>query len=987
MMELMKLQSHTHELESILMGFKESAELPKAHISLFLRGIDAARSILDGEDVAFDFSVGETETSSVSEPVAPVQAAAEAHTEAHTEAAVSAAQAVEDIVSPASDVALDESLLVDFIPECDDILARVSERLKTIEENPSEAGLDLLGDLYREMHSLKGGAGLVGLKSMAEVAHAIESCLDPIRQGSHQMNKAFFDVLYKGVEIIELEIECLRGKMPRDQVEVMAGRIVKTLMLAAEQLPVRESAGQPEKSAEKSTEAPKTEPVKTAVAKSEPAKADAQTAKAAEKPADTTGSRAAESGEASAGASIRVPVSLLDSLMTLMGEMVLVRNQVIQYSNRTEDLSFQNLSQRLNVVTSEIQDQMMRTRMQPIGNVLSKFHRVARDLSQELGKDIHLTVIGAETELDKSLLEAIKDPLTHIVRNSCDHGIETIEARRAAGKPDTGHVTIRSFHEGGQVVVEISDDGKGLNREALLKKGIERGLISESDASKMPDRDIFNLIFAPGFSTAQQITNVSGRGVGMDVVRTNIEKVGGVVDLSSVLGKGTTIRLRIPLTLAIVPALIVRGGDETFAIPQLKLAELVCVDPTTGGQIEYIQGAPVYRLRGQLLPLIDLNSVLGRTGRRNPEASVNIVVLNADHYRFGLIVDSIDDTADIVVKPLNRLLKSLSVYSGATILGDGSIALILDVMGIAEQQKLTLGQSVRSNTEKEEVVEHRDVQEFLLFNLNSPTTHAILLQYVRRLEEFPVSTIEYSGRQRVVRYRGSILPIISLNQFFGLSEDMAKGSSVKRAEDVLSVIVTQRGDASYGIEVNEILDVLQTTVPMDSGLIDQTGIMGNLAMDNEVIVVVDPVHIAPKSLSATRKKGPNAGVRILYADDSPFFRKHVGTILTDAGHVVTVARDGREAVEILEKKGAGGFDVVLSDIEMPRMDGFELAKHLRQDSRWSEIPLVALTTQIDRKHVEIGQEAGFDVYLEKVKPDELSKTIDEVVGASGERVA
>lgn len=494
----------------------------------------------------------------------------------------------------------------------------------------------------------------------------------------------------------------------------------------------------------------------------------------------------------------------------------------------------------------------------------------------------------------------------------------------------------------------------------------------------------------------------------MDVVRSNIERIGGVVELSSDSGKGMQIRLKIPLTLAIVPAMIVRCDNDRYAIPQVKLVELVRVDKSgVENKIEYLQGKPVYRLRGNILPLIDLKGVLKFPNYQDQlmeSDAINIVVLNAERQFFGLVVDEILDTADIVVKPLNRFLKFLSIYSGATVLGDGSVAIILDVLGIAETLNLvserTNSDAVESSSNLSGLNKGEDSQEFLLFRLNSPTKHAILLTYVHRLEEFKRSSIEFSGSQRVVRYRNSVLPIISINQFLNLNE-----KNEAKENEVISVIVTQRGDSLYGFEVNEILDV-QSEAMLELGVSDRPGILGNLITPEEIIVVVDPQRIlmdVSKRINhanhgSTRSTDPidmtrelaqatekslhelnsSRSLKILYAEDMAFFRKQVCLVLQNAGHSVIAAKDGREAMTILESSERSTFDVILSDIEMPNLNGLDFAIAVRLHTKWKNIPLIALTTRCERQSIEKGLQAGFNLYLEKLNPHELLAALEKV---------
>ncbi len=782
MMELGELQSHMHELENILVNSKESAVLKKELIDFFLRGVDATKQLLENKTIVFDYEVPISEPpidSAVTSPDTPVIANAPHKPSTSTPSFV-----------------LSESSMGEFLAECDEISERLSKNFLQLEQKTNSQ--ETIDTIYRDFHSLKGSAQLFGFSQLGELAHLMESCLDPLRKKKVQLSNFLVDVLLKCIDLVDRMIKSIREKEPlnfKTQIHALTEALEKMISD-----PQGDDSPMPENIVPQETTTPTTPGVDH------------------DKESATT---------------IRVPVPLLDRLMTLMGEMVLVRNQVLQYSSQSDDLEFLNLSQRLNVVTSEIQGEMMKTRMQPIGNVMSKFTRMVRDLAKELGKKIEFTLTGAETELDKTLLEAVKDPLTHIIRNSCDHGIESPQERKRLGKPEIGSIAVRAYHEGGQVIIETRDDGKGLHRNKLLSKALEKGLVTHDKAASMSDRDVMDFIFAPGFSTAAQITNVSGRGVGMDVVRSNIEKIGGVVELNSQHGKGATICLKIPLTLAIVPAMIVRCDNDRYAIPQVKLVELVRAEQNGNGpKIEYLQGKPVYRLRGNLLPLIDLKEILRfpKTDQQNSEV-VNIVVLNAEEQYFGIIVDEIQDTADIVVKPLNRFLKSLTTYSGATVLGDGSVAVILDVIGIAHQQQLITekkDQLLKATNSREGQLKNQNTQEFLLFKLNSPTKHAILLSYVHRLEEFKREQIEYSGQQRVVRYRNSVLPIISMNDFLNFKPKIDISEN-----EIISVIVTQRGDSVYGLEVNEILDVLSTENVMETGLADY-GVGGRQRSDERL---------------------------------------------------------------------------------------------------------------------------------------------------------
>ncbi|MGA7218458.1 MAG: chemotaxis protein CheW [Candidatus Sulfotelmatobacter sp.] len=519
-----------------------------------------------------------------------------------------------------------------------------------------------------------------------------------------------------------------------------------------------------------------------------------------------------------AAETIRVGVNLLDKLMTLVGELVLARNQLLQIANTVEDGGLQAVSQRMNLIATELQEEVMKTRMQPIGNVWSQFPRTVRDVALGCSKEVAIEMEGKETELDKTIIEAIKDPLTHLVRNSVDHGIELPEVRVRTGKPREGRLILRAFHEGGQVNIEISDDGAGLNRERIRQKAIERGVVTAEQAARLTEREIFNLIFLPGFSTAEKVTNVSGRGVGMDVVKTNVERIGGTVDVQSDPGRGTTVRVKIPLTLAIIPALVVSCGGDRYAIPQVNLLELVRLESDeVGKSIELVHGAPVYRLRGRLLPLVYLNRELKLPAHAKTAAesdgAVHIVVLQADERHFGLVVDQINDTEEIVVKPLRKQLKTVKTFAGSSIMGDGKVALILDVLGLAQHANV-VGQSRDRNLSgkhAEAAGAAVEKQTFLLFAGPGDSRMAIPLSTLARLEEFPVAQVEMSGTQWVTQYRGKILPLIRLNVV--MEERRHKLRPLQALPSVdsgpIQVLVLNHDGRSFGLVVERILDIVE----------------------------------------------------------------------------------------------------------------------------------------------------------------------------------
>ena len=917
-----------------------------------------------------------------------------------------------------------ESALGEFFSECDEILQRFSATLAKVEKD-STVDSEIIGALYRDTHTLKGSAQLFGFRLIGQIAHAMETALDPIRRLKIQIPSTLIDGLFKAIDLIERIVRDSAGKN-KESIEIFepeATIVVPKLLeavsgifggefktsnekhspLAAKNLIIVELQSKAERfeSAKGPSSVQSSQPGANIVAMEKTIKQDVS-ASVQEitplMPESEKGKDVAEVG-AEASTTVRINVSLLDKLMNLVGEMVLVRNQMLQYGQKHDSLEFLNLSQRLDVVTSDLQGEVMKTRMQPIGTILTKFQRLVRDLGKDLDKQIELTLVGTETELDKTLLEAIKDPLTHIIRNSCDHGLESTEERVNAGKSATGHIRVRSFHEGGHVIIEVGDDGRGLNVKRILEKAIEKRIIAQEQVTKLSDAEIGALIFAPGFSTAEKVTSVSGRGVGMDVVKTNIEKIGGQVELLNTQGKGMAVRLQIPLTLAIVPALIVRASGEQFAIPQVKLAELVRVEKDgTGPKIEILQGKPVFRLRGQLLSLIDLRELLAMGGGPTTvedSDGVNIVVLSGDGESFGLIVDEIRDTADIVVKPLPNFIKKLQIFSGATIMGDGSVSLILDTMGLALRGNLYL-KSVRrdqfhdsAGTTKLQNLTNES-QDFLFFRLHSSESYCLPLCLVQRLEEFPLSEVQYSGQQRMVKYRGSILPIISLNEFFGLGNENRTVDSFRGSREAISLIVVQRNSRLLGIQVNEVVDILNVSNSIEEIVKETKGILGSVIVDKnvatviDVFAVVDAVAGAPEKPISKVTKNRDAALkkrtRVLFAEDTVFFVKQVRKLLERDGFEVVHAADGEQAWHILASSKPGEYGMVLSDIEMPKMTGFELAEKVRADSRFSALPMIALTTKFREVDREKGRDVGFTKYLEKLRSDELLTALHEILG-------
>jgi two-component system chemotaxis sensor kinase CheA len=722
----------------------------------------------------------------------------------------------------------------EFVIESYENLDQMERELVALEADPS--AVSVVRGIFRTMHTIKGGAGFLALPRLEKLAHAAESLLGRLRDQTLSPSRAVIEVLLKTVD------RCREGLRLLETQSSDAGFEVTSLIEQIDEV-ARHTARPAVAAPVAATKSPQPLP---AVNAAEPV---AMETEPSIKP--TVDSSASEKSSAGMGeATIRVDVGLLDKLMMQVGELVLARNQIVQYAGRLPDSGFVGTAQRLNLITSELQESLMKTRMQPIGNVWSKFPRVVRDLAGQLGKQVRIEMEGRETELDKTIIEAIKDPLTHLVRNSVDHGIEPPEQRRQAGKAVEGTLRLRAYHEGGQVNIEIADDGAGLNLERIRRKAVERGLISAEQSTRMSDRDVSQLIFAPGFSTAEKVTSVSGRGVGMDVVRTNIERIGGTIDLISLPGQGTTMRIKIPLTLAIIPALIVANDGARYAIPQVNLLELVRLDPEKAqDSIEYIHGTPVYRLRGKLLPLVYLSERLFpglkvAKHRANREA-INIVVLRADNRHFGLIVDKVNDTEEIVVKPLGKQLKSIREYAGATIMGDGSIALILDVKRLAptvaadgEQRACTTENAAASAASGRSVR-----QSMLVVDVDGDRQFAMPTSAVARLERIPAALIEHAQHREVIQYRGGILPLVRL-------ADAVDLPTTPTGE--LQVVVHDRAEASFGLIVGRIVDICEVdAVPAERRAADEF-IVGSMVIRDRVTDLIDLGALAHFTVSRRR---------------------------------------------------------------------------------------------------------------------------------------
>jgi two-component system chemotaxis sensor kinase CheA len=677
-----------------------------------------------------------------------------------------------------------------------------------------------------------------------------------------------------------------------------------------------------------------------------------------------------------ANQSIRVNVDTLEHLMTMVSELVLTRNQLLEISRRNEDTEFKVPLQRLSNVTAELQEGVMKTRMQPIGNAWQKLPRIVRDLSSELSKQIELEMHGADTELDRQVLDLIKDPLTHMVRNSADHGLETPAERLASGKGEQGTIRLSAYHEGGHIIICIADNGRGLNTEKIKARALAGGLVTEAELEKMSEAQIHKFIFAPGFSTAAQVTSVSGRGVGMDVVRTNIDQIGGTIDIKSVAGEGCAVTIKIPLTLAIVSALIVEAGGDRFAIPQLSVVELVRARANSEHRIERIKDTAVLRLRNKLLPLMHLKKLLRiDDGSSSDPENGFIVVTQVGSQTFGIVVDGVFHTEEIVVKPMSTKLRHIDMFSGNTILGDGAVIMIIDPNGIAK----ALGAAGAASHEmaEENAAHHIGAGEqttsLLVFRAGSSQPKAVPLGLVTRLEELPADKIEFSNGRYMVQYREQLMPLVAME---------GVGVASQGAQPIL---VFADDGRSMGLVVDEIIDIVEERLNIEvagSG----AGILGSAVIKGQATEVIDVGHFLPMAFadwfSRKEMRPSSASQSVLLVDDSAFFRNMLAPVLKAAGYRVRTAADAQEGLAAL--RSGQSFDVVLTDIEMPDMNGFEFAEVIRSDHNLGAVPIIGLSALVSPAAIERGRLAGFHDYVAKFdRPGLIAALKEQTAGAAG----
>lgn len=874
----------------------------------------------------------------------------------------------------------DKAILDAFCVESKEHLNDVETLMLAVEAAGDAYDPEAVNSLFRAIHSIKGGAGFLGLSKVNDLSHSLENVLNQMRMRQLAPTSEITDLLLRSSDQLRSLIEAI-GSDRQDKHDSYDIRPFVSALNYLHENGVCENS----KPAAKPAAATNSEPASPEVASPEamhpatPAPAHVHAAVSA--PAVAEKEPAGNDSQA-ADASIRVPVGVLDKLMNLAGELVLSRNQLLQAVGTDNQAGLEVTASRVDQVTSELQEAIMQTRMQPLAHVFNRFPRVVRDLSAKLGKQVDLQIQGKEVEVDKTIIEAIGDPLIHLVRNSLDHGIETPDVRTRRGKKAMGTIVLEASHQAGRVNIVVRDDGAGIDAARLRTKAVSKGIITAEQAAALSDRDAIELIFHPGFSTAEQVTDVSGRGVGMDVVKSNITKLGGTVEINTRLDRGTEVHVKLPLTLAIIPSLIVRASNRRFAISQASIHELVRVKASEiATRVSIIKNAEVLKLRGKLLPLVRLSTALGQPPVDEVAAArgLDIIVVETGSVRYGLIVDGLHDSEEIVVKPLGQHLKSSTCLAGATILGDGDVALILDVAGIAMHMKLAKSAEDES-AEEVQASDSTETQATLMFTNHPSETFGIPMAVIRRLERIRTEQVDVIGGRSMLEYENVSLPLIAL-------EDHVNAKP-RPEQSWVYVVIFEFNGQELAVTVPNLNEIRELPTKMDTRTFREQGVIGSVVVEKLAIRILDVFELAAVAYPQLAAKGneqpkhkqPTRASRILLAEDSAFFRSQVMAFLESKGYEVTGAEDGLEAWNLLQS-GEEEFDLILTDIEMPNMNGFELCERIRESDAFHSLPVIALTSLAGQEDIDRGRQVGIDEYQVKMDRDRLLGSVAQLLKA------
>jgi len=901
---------------------------------------------------------------------------------------------------------LDSSLLDEFGLEAKAHIASIEAGLLRMEAGESD--YETINGIFRAAHSIKGTASFFELNKIVELAHVMEDVFGEFRELQIEASADMVDVLLAATDVLKELINNLADSENYDTTDTVTS--IKNILNGLQQHPDQSLSCSEKPSAwdlwnqlTSSDEQTVEVPVSTFQAPGDLLEAkhvdDSGTAVVAQQP--EANYRSEKFHEFIIEDSVRVNVGLLNDLLTLAGEMVLRRNQLLRVvqDQGKQAAQLEVVANDIDELTTQLQKKIMKTRMQPIANIFNKFPRIVRDLSRKVGKEVDLGLQGMNVELDRSFIEALADPITHLVRNALDHGIEAPEVREMNNKPVTGSLDLRAHHENGRVIIDVCDDGAGIDCKKVKTKAVQNGVVSEKKIDEMCEAEVFNLIMTPGFSTADQVTDLSGRGVGMDVVKTNIEKLGGKIEIFSEVGIGTTVRLILPLTLAIISALLVVANKQTFAIPQANVRELLLIQPGESDEkrIEIVNKRPVLRLRGRLMPLVILGEILTANSTPDPEHHydylshndeiLRVLIVKSGNLVYGLTVDAVYDNEEILVKPLSLALGSCGLYSGMTVLGDGSIAMILDTesirirAGVLVAEDTSLPMDVRETKTNDE-----DKQYILLFQCSGGEMLGLDLAMVSRVEVVELSRLQKIGSKYFVTFQGQTTRVIRPEHYLPISKRKNKLAKVY-------VILPKRVKYSIGIIAENILDTVFTKVVLDKDGVCGTGILGSALIDDVVVTLVNMhelfVAAAPEyynRLSECKRIGEGCSaagiiearkITVLLVEDMPFFSKVVKSYLESDGYAVVTAENGREALEkLLQIKK---IDAVVSDIEMPIMTGIELVRAIRADETLRHLPVIALTSLTGESNKEKGLRAGFDQYEYKLDRIRLLDSLRDVL--------
>lgn len=903
-----------------------------------------------------------------------------------------------------------DDMVEEFLTEAQEHRDSIESLLLSMERCSAEEVPQIVNELFRAVHSIKGAAGTVEFENICSLTHAMETELCRVREGEIEVSASLVSALLRALDVLSTMLGDLEHQDDVDIKDVIERLSGVASVNADPKSVITFDEFEEEPEAKQETQSESAVVVESPLQEESVPDVESEESRPAASQEHKVGALASpftDGQKKNSNETIRVPVWALDSLMALAGELVLVRNRQLQRFDerlRRDRNSVSNmdrrLTQQLDLVTSEIQDAVLRTRMQPIGIAFQKLPRLCRDLGNKLGKTIEYRSFGSETEVDKTILESLSDPLLHLVRNSCDHGLGTPSERMAAGKTPAGTICVSACQDGGQIVIRVEDDGRGIDTRRVGQKAVENGICRPEELDAMSEKQVAMLIFSPGFSTAAQVSDISGRGVGMDVVKTSIEKIGGSVDVATKPGEGTVFSMRVPLTLAIVSSLVVRCQESCFAIPQVNLEEVVCLhDEEVNSSLEFINNQPSYRLRGQLLPLVHLEDVLGHreaipksalVERRQqyescPPERLTFAVVRLGTQNFGIVVDEAIGTEEIVVKPNHPMLSKVRCFVGSTVLGDGRIALILDVNGIAQHCNLDARFGEQS---LEQVVsgEADEVLHQLAFTLTGEDRYLFPLSLISRVVSVRLDALDRLGDVCSVNLNGENIRVVDIAKHLGVSTNYDC--------DELSLILPRHINRSVGFLCNRVLNIETFSKMPCSETHLRSGVLGSMVLNNRLALLLDMFALAQAEEptwfegQAVPEKRVRRPARILLAEDTAFFRRVVGKYLTDLGYDVEIAEDGEIAAEMLRAHNHG-IDLLISDIQMPNLDGFGLIERLRRSKDWAHcdsLPALAMSSLSAPEVQQKALDLGFDSYELKLNKDSLKNTIVKLLSPCDSQV-